>query len=293
MSSQEQLLPADSQQVDEAVELTLVEKEKPIADTARNAAIAASVISEEAEMPGSITSATNTRSELQPSSAAKTSDDTSATAKESGPSTTAPEMEAVVDVHLLDESVDKNESAFKENSSGDDDAELNRDGAEPPDQRSDAAPTTDGSTASGSNTSTEKSNPSTRPSTNRSTATGLNTDSISVNVEGDNNPANVLQIERPRVQIYGSTVSGNRIYKRQAKELFMMLEANEIDFEFICIAADEKAKNYMRRKARNNMTIPQIYVDTEFRGFFDDAFKANESDELYEWLGLDDEPLEY
>ncbi|KAJ1882590.1 hypothetical protein LPJ71_010116 [Coemansia sp. S17] len=102
-----------------------------------------------------------------------------------------------------------------------------------------------------------------------------------------------VQIERPRVQVYGSTVSGNRIYKRQAKELFTMLEAQEVDFEFICIAADEVAKKYLRRKALGNMTIPQVYVDGELRGFYDDAFKANEADELYEWLGLDEEPVDY
>ncbi|KAJ2877454.1 hypothetical protein H4R27_006203 [Coemansia aciculifera] len=102
-----------------------------------------------------------------------------------------------------------------------------------------------------------------------------------------------VQIERPRVQVYGSTVSGNRIYKRQAKELFTMLEAQEVDFEFICIAADELAKKYLRRKALGNMTIPQVYVDGELRGFYDDAFKANEADELYEWLGLDEEPVDY
>ncbi|KAI8325302.1 hypothetical protein GQ54DRAFT_244783, partial [Martensiomyces pterosporus] len=95
------------------------------------------------------------------------------------------------------------------------------------------------------------------------------------------------------VQIYGSTVSGNRTYKRQAKDLFLMLEANEIDFEFICIAVDEAAKKYMRRKALGNMTIPQIYVDREFKGFYEDAFKANEIDELYEWLGLDEDPVDY
>ncbi|KAJ2238216.1 hypothetical protein H4R99_005194 [Coemansia sp. RSA 1722] len=100
-------------------------------------------------------------------------------------------------------------------------------------------------------------------------------------------------IEKPRVQVYGSTVSGNRTYKKQAKELFTMLEANEIDFEFICIAVDEDAKKYMRRKALGNMTIPQIYVDGDFKGFFEDAFQANEIDELYEWLGLDEEPVDY
>ncbi|KAJ2499638.1 hypothetical protein GGH96_003395 [Coemansia sp. RSA 1972] len=101
------------------------------------------------------------------------------------------------------------------------------------------------------------------------------------------------EIETPRVQVYGSTVSGNRTYKKQAKELFTMLEANEIDFEFICIAADEQAKKYVRRKALGNMTIPQIYVDGELKGFFEDAFKANEIDELYEWLGLDEDPADF
>ncbi|KAJ2604221.1 hypothetical protein EV177_006475 [Coemansia sp. RSA 1804] len=100
-------------------------------------------------------------------------------------------------------------------------------------------------------------------------------------------------LEKPRVQIYGSTVSGNRTYKKQAKDLFIMLEGNEIDFEFICIAADQKAKLYMRRKALGNMSIPQIFVDGEFKGLYEDAFNANEKDELYEWLGLDEEPLEY
>lgn len=100
-------------------------------------------------------------------------------------------------------------------------------------------------------------------------------------------------IEKPRVQVYGSTVSGNRVYKKQAKELFMWLEAEEVDFEFICIAADQEAKKYMRRKALGNMTIPQVYVDGEFKGLYDDAFKANEIGELYEWLGLYEEPFEY
>ncbi|KAJ2893051.1 hypothetical protein IWW38_002994 [Coemansia aciculifera] len=102
-----------------------------------------------------------------------------------------------------------------------------------------------------------------------------------------------IEIEKPRVQVYGSTVSGNRTYKRQVKDLFTMLEAQEVDFEYICIAASEPAKKYLRRKALGNMTIPQIYVDGELRGFYDDAFKANEADELYEWLGLDEEPVDY
>ncbi|KAJ2851237.1 hypothetical protein IWW36_001258 [Coemansia brasiliensis] len=102
-----------------------------------------------------------------------------------------------------------------------------------------------------------------------------------------------VEIERPRVRVYGSTVSGNRTYKKQVKELFAMLEAIEVDFEYVCIAADEQAKKFVRRKALGNMTIPQIYVDDELKGFYEDAFNANEVDELYEWLGLDEEPIDY
>ncbi|KAJ2780445.1 hypothetical protein H4R18_003464 [Coemansia javaensis] len=124
-----------------------------------------------------------------------------------------------------------------------------------------------------------------RPSTSQSTGNAAQADKGEAAEEE-------VAVEKPRVQVYGSTVSGNRTYKKQAKELFTMLEACEVDFEFICIAADEGAKRYIRRKALGNMTIPQIYVDGELRGFFDDAFKANECDELYEWLGLDEDPVE-
>ncbi|KAJ1741259.1 hypothetical protein LPJ55_003908 [Coemansia sp. RSA 990] len=106
-------------------------------------------------------------------------------------------------------------------------------------------------------------------------------------------PQEETEIERPRVRVYGSTVSGNRTYKKQVKELFAMLEAIEVDFEYVCIAADEQAKKFVRRKALGNMTIPQIYVDDELKGFYEDAFNANEVDELYEWLGLDEEPFVY
>ncbi|KAJ1932656.1 hypothetical protein FBU59_006298, partial [Linderina macrospora] len=101
------------------------------------------------------------------------------------------------------------------------------------------------------------------------------------------------EVEKPRVRVYGSTVSGNRIYKKQIKDLFLMLEANEIEFEFVCIAADQAAKRWMKVKSLGNMTIPQIHVDGELKGYYEDAFKANEVDELYEWLGLDEDPVDF
>ncbi|OMH79030.1 Fatty acid synthase subunit beta, partial [Zancudomyces culisetae] len=80
----------------------------------------------------------------------------------------------------------------------------------------------------------------------------------------------------PRVRVYGSTVSGNRKYKKEVQEVFRILEAFEIEFDFVCIAADQQAKSYVKRKALGNMTLPQIYVDGEFVGFYDDLFNANE-----------------
>ncbi|KAJ1954356.1 hypothetical protein EC988_002483 [Linderina pennispora] len=111
-------------------------------------------------------------------------------------------------------------------------------------------------------------------------------------LDKDDEPAPVAE-EKPRVRVFGSTVSGNRIYKKQIKDLFLMLDANEIEYDFVCIAADQVAKRRMKVKSLGNMTIPQIHVDGEFKGCYDDAFKANEIDELYEWLGLDEDPVDF
>ncbi|PVV02482.1 hypothetical protein BB560_001926 [Smittium megazygosporum] len=97
----------------------------------------------------------------------------------------------------------------------------------------------------------------------------------------------------PRVQIYGSSISGNRKYKTEIKRMFNILHSHEIEFEFKCIAADPVAKSYMKRKALGNMNIPQIYVDGDLVGFYDEFYEANENDCLEEWLGLDEDPFEY
>ncbi|OLY82094.1 hypothetical protein AYI68_g3791 [Smittium mucronatum] len=95
-----------------------------------------------------------------------------------------------------------------------------------------------------------------------------------------------------RVQIYGSSVSGNRAYKKNSKLLFNILKSHGIEYEFVCIASDPKSKSFMKMKALGNMQIPQVYVDRELVGFFDDFMEANESDGLIKWLGLDQEPYD-
>ncbi|OMJ08577.1 hypothetical protein AYI69_g11022 [Smittium culicis] len=122
-------------------------------------------------------------------------------------------------------------------------------------------------------------------------------DQNSLNMISDSkNEPTALKIDEKklvRVQIYGSSVSGNRKYKTESKLLFNILKVHEIEYEFICIAADEKSKLYMRRKALGNMQIPQIYVDKEFKGLFDAFIEANESNTLVDWLGLNEEPFEF
>ncbi|KAJ1979887.1 hypothetical protein H4R35_001326 [Dimargaris xerosporica] len=94
-----------------------------------------------------------------------------------------------------------------------------------------------------------------------------------------------------RVQIYGSSVSGNRKYKTEFLKLTQFLQAEEIPFEFVDIAADEAAKAYMRSKTTNVTSIPLLFCDGEYRGTFDQAAEAVEGFELRDLLGLDDEPV--
>ncbi|OMJ26559.1 SH3 domain-binding glutamic acid-rich protein-like protein [Smittium culicis] len=99
--------------------------------------------------------------------------------------------------------------------------------------------------------------------------------------------------EPVRVKIYGSTVSGNRKYKSESQHLFNILNTHQIKYEFICIAADQQAKSFIKRKSLGSVQIPQIYVDDELVGFYDGFIDANEHDELEHWLRLDQEPLDF
>ncbi|KAJ1653006.1 hypothetical protein IWQ61_006789 [Dispira simplex] len=94
-----------------------------------------------------------------------------------------------------------------------------------------------------------------------------------------------------RVQVYGSTISGNRKYKTEITKLDHYLRADEIPYEFIDIASNEEAKAYMRRKTKVGMVLPQVFCDGEFRATFDEVAEAVEIYQLRGILGLEDDPV--
>ncbi|KAJ1960248.1 hypothetical protein IWQ62_004301 [Dispira parvispora] len=94
-----------------------------------------------------------------------------------------------------------------------------------------------------------------------------------------------------RVQVYGSTISGNRKYKTEITKLDHFLQADEIPYEFIDIASNEEAKAYMRRKTKVGMVLPQVFCDGEFRATFEEVAEAVEIYQLRGILGLEDDPV--
>ncbi|KAJ1671764.1 hypothetical protein EV182_007459 [Spiromyces aspiralis] len=123
---------------------------------------------------------------------------------------------------------------------------------------------------------------------NSSNDDGKNDESAAISTDEPAQEADQAQAPtKPLVEIYGSTVSGNRKIIASQQQLFNLLKAHNIPFAFNCIAADESAKKYMRRKSLGNLTIPQVYVGGEFRGTFEDAFEENEMGRFVQWLKLD------
>ncbi|TPX71708.1 hypothetical protein SpCBS45565_g00777 [Spizellomyces sp. 'palustris'] len=89
----------------------------------------------------------------------------------------------------------------------------------------------------------------------------------------------------PRVTIYYSSVSGALQVKKQQTRVQDILAARKVEYEMVDVAADEDAKDYMYRKSGKN-TLPQIFVDGEYKGGHDELDEANEVGEVPQWLGL-------
>ncbi|KAK3807734.1 MAG: SH3-binding, glutamic acid-rich protein-domain-containing protein [Benniella sp.] len=90
-----------------------------------------------------------------------------------------------------------------------------------------------------------------------------------------------------RVQIYGSSVSGNHKIKRAQQSISDTLERNEIEYEFVDISVSEDDKRYMRRKNGGELQLPQIFSDGEYRGVFEDFEYALETHQLLQFLAFD------
>ncbi|KAG9284242.1 hypothetical protein G9A89_002052 [Geosiphon pyriformis] len=92
----------------------------------------------------------------------------------------------------------------------------------------------------------------------------------------------------PRVKIYGSSVSGNLFTKKNQQWVETALSINKIPFEFVDVAANEDQLKYMKRRNRGALGLPQIFVDDEFVGLFEEFEQAVEKKEVKKWLGLKD-----
>ncbi len=88
--------------------------------------------------------------------------------------------------------------------------------------------------------------------------------------------------EQPRVEIY---VKDNCPYCEKATDLF---DAKGVEYETYNVSGDEALFEEMVERANGRQTAPEVFVDDELIGGWDDTCELEESGELDELLGLDD-----
>ncbi|TPX44109.1 hypothetical protein SeMB42_g04435 [Synchytrium endobioticum] len=88
-----------------------------------------------------------------------------------------------------------------------------------------------------------------------------------------------------RVTLYYSSVSGNSAMKKQHTRIQDILYARKIEFVEVDVAADEKAKDYMKAKS-GKATLPQIFVDGNYKAGHDEIEASNEDNAVQQLLGL-------
>ncbi|KAJ3031202.1 hypothetical protein HDV00_008485 [Rhizophlyctis rosea] len=89
----------------------------------------------------------------------------------------------------------------------------------------------------------------------------------------------------PRVTLYYSSVSGALMVKKKQSRVQDIFAARKVEYDLVDVAADEDAKDYMQSKSGKN-SLPQIFVDGEYKGGPDELEEANEDGAVQEWLGL-------
>ncbi|KAI9099403.1 thioredoxin-like protein [Phlyctochytrium arcticum] len=88
-----------------------------------------------------------------------------------------------------------------------------------------------------------------------------------------------------RVMVYMSSVAGSTPVKKAQTRLEAIFAARKIKYDSVDVAADEEAKEYMLEKSGKN-SLPQIFVDGEYKGGIEALEEANEDDAVQKWLGL-------
>lgn len=87
------------------------------------------------------------------------------------------------------------------------------------------------------------------------------------------------------ITLYISSVSGNIQIKKHQQYIQQILEGKKIQFTQIDIAADEKARDHMR-KVSGQSKIPQIFINDRYKGGYEEFEEAVESETLPQFLEL-------
>ncbi|XP_004343513.1 hypothetical protein CAOG_07639 [Capsaspora owczarzaki ATCC 30864] len=85
------------------------------------------------------------------------------------------------------------------------------------------------------------------------------------------------------IVVYYSEVSGNQQVKKNTQSLFFMFDGKKIAYKKVDVSIDDAGKNYMQSKSHKR-DLPQVFVNGEFKGVYDDVVEANESGELEKFL---------
>lgn len=94
------------------------------------------------------------------------------------------------------------------------------------------------------------------------------------------------------LKIYISSTSGNKEIKKKQDFIKQVLDTKKISYEEIDIslAVCEEERKFMREhaKARGtpNPLPPQVFIDQEYLGDYEDFHEANECDVLFEFLKM-------
>ncbi|WP_331232664.1 thioredoxin-disulfide reductase [Natronorarus salvus] len=87
--------------------------------------------------------------------------------------------------------------------------------------------------------------------------------------------------ETPHVEVY---TADECPYCERAKEL---LDAKGVEYELLDVTGDEEAKEAMAERADGRKTVPEIFVDDELIGGYDELAELDESGELDALLGIE------